>query len=150
MIDATKYGQTLGMGTPLIDRIHDLATIWQHVCPTPIESAFVSEYLSDDGERRYDSLWFFAPGFLMELSQFVTDDHGDIAVLDQNVSRLAVDRRDFAFAETSPSSRLAITVNFGNPSLTGLTGNFKASGENCTTLQGMLDEYLLPNLVAIR
>jgi hypothetical protein len=146
MIDATEYASKLGLGSPILDRVHELCNMWEGICPSPLRSIFISEYVSEDGNKQYESLWIIAEKHAIELPQFVTENDGDIVPLNENVIRVQIERRDFNFDTATAASRLTVIITFTSSLM--LTGTFKASGDNCVELHALLKQHLLPNLAS--
>jgi Flp pilus assembly CpaF family ATPase len=137
----------LGLGKPLVDRATTAFKFWDRLLPDGIEDVFVSEYVSDEGDRTYDSLWFLTHDFMIEAHQFVTLDNADIVPLPPRIGRIEVDRRDFELDRATERSRMTVEITLGPPAVDALTGTLRASGDNCLKLQELVEKYFLPSLL---
>jgi hypothetical protein len=143
---AATYLKSLGLGKPLVARVTTAYKFWGRLLPATIDDLFVSEYVGEEGDRNYDSLWLLSSEFLVEAHQFVTEDHGDVVRITHGFSRIDIVRRDFELDAATERSRLTVTVDFGAPGLASLSGSFRATGDNCLKLQDLLETRFLPNL----
>jgi hypothetical protein len=143
-----EYFTGLGMGAPLIERGLSVIESVERLLTEPIRYLFVSEYRDEGGNRNFESLWILTEGYMSESQGFLTGDRFDIVPVHQGLVRLETNREHFDFVTATDQSRLSINISFPPSGSTGLSGNFKASGENCTALVGVLQGYLLPLLEA--
>jgi hypothetical protein len=141
------YLDSLGMGSALIERVEATRVVIQRVVDQEVTGIFVSEYRTEEGQREYDSLWLVTDGFISEAIDFTFTDRSDVVPRANSIQRIEMIRRDYELDdEVSESSRLTLHVLFSGAGATGITGELKASGENCLALTAFLKEHLLPHM----
>lgn len=135
-----EYLGSVDMAEILIARVRTIYEFYQTTSPCEIEDIFVSEYINDQGQRVYESLWFFAQQSYMEAKQFASQD--DFDFMRGRLIRWQVQKHDYDFdSDATIKSRLAL--RFQSPS--GVSGNLKASGKNCEHLKSIMVKYVIPN-----
>src|SRR5256885_13148096 len=121
-----EYLKSLALSTVLTGRVKTVHKFYESLVPQPITDSFVSEYVKEDGERVWESLWFFSRDYLMEAATFPSQDIFDIAWLGQ-VYRIEFRKIDYDFKVATSKSRLTINGS----TVGGLTFELKASAGNC-------------------
>jgi hypothetical protein len=139
----SNYLRRLGMTSPLIARASDVYDFYRTIVPGPIPGIFVSEYTTADGQRHYESLWFFTRRFAMEAKSFVTADDFDIAPYLRRLAAIAVRKENYDFRKAKEGSRL--TVECVDES--SVTYGLRASGLNCDSLRDIVRKFFVPNLI---
>ena len=134
------------MGSPLIGRTEEILSLMLRFLPEETRYLFVSEYRDGEGNRSYESLWVLTDNIMAEAHQFVTERSFDFTPTSHGLRRMLVENEEFDFEEAQESSRLKVDVNVSN-SGAGLVGVLRASGSNCTDLQQIVSEYLVPLLL---
>lgn len=140
-----NYLKVIGMTDVLIKRVGEVYDFFQSICPEEITDVFVTDFLREEGNRDYESLWFFSKGYVMESKNFVTKDEFDMTPLLKNIYYWLIEKQDYNFLKATEKSRLRIKVNF-NPGL-GMSGDLKASKENCDYLKDIFRKHFLPNFI---
>jgi hypothetical protein len=135
------YLESIGITNTLRDRIEAVHEFYQEICPDDITGIFITDYIKK-GEREYDCLWFFSEKYCMEAKQFILKDDFDITPLHKHVYYWRIQKQDYDFKEATEASRLHLVFHLD----TGITGELKASGENCDYLRDITLEYVAPNL----
>ena len=143
-----SYLKAIGMTDVLVKRIEEVYEFYQRVSPEEITAIFVTDFLKEDGNREYENLWFFSQGYVMEAKNFLTKDGFDMTPLLKSSFYWLVEKQDYNFLKATEKSRLLIRVNLSAG--LGMSGEFKASKENCDYLKDVFHKYLLPNLSAGR
>ncbi len=138
----TEYLKTLGMTKPLLDRAESAFSFYAEVIADPIEDLFVSEYIDQDGSRKFESLWFFLPDAVLEAKSFASQDQYDYSPLQKELGYWEVKRKDFDLKCGTEKSRLFLKVIFSGAGVSSITGDFKASGTNCDKLWGIFKRYI--------
>lgn len=137
------YLRELGMGTSLIEKGLTLYDEYEAYLSEAINYVFISEYVDDDGNRIYESIWFLTDTLMAEAHEITSDGHGDIVPLGQGLTQVDFSRKNFDLTSATTQSRFRVSVTFDR---SGLKGNFKASSENCAHLLTILRDYLLPRV----
>jgi hypothetical protein len=136
------YLGSIGMSTVLVERAQSIYDFYGRICREDITDIFVSEFIKQDGDREYQSLWFFSQGYAMEAKEFSGKDAFDMARIDPLVIYWIVEKQDYDFQAASDKSRLHIRVTL--QSMQGC--DFKASKNNCDYLKGLFLKYFAPRL----
>lgn len=120
--------------------------VYECVCPDRhLQRIFVTDYVGEEPTRVYQKLWLFSPNYLMEAQVFVTEEEYDIITIKRKIIHLFIELKDFDFREgtAGPESRMKVTFRLGN----NLSGELKASSENCGYLKTIVENEFVPNLV---
>lgn len=145
-----EYLTGLGMGRPLVDQALSAVEDAQKVLPGEVEGVFVTEYRDEEGNRHYENLWLFAPGYISELRNFLSGASTavgfDIVSVRPGLARIDVERENFDFETASEQSRLRIDLSFPPSKSVGIGGTLRATGDNCGALTEILRERLVPLL----
>lgn len=132
------------MGEALTARAVELHAIWSRLSPETLTRTFVSEYRAD-GERLYESLWFFSQGYMLEVHSFPNGNVSDMAPTRNRLRRLELDWTHYRPGDApTDSSRFTVGVSHSQEADI-LTSQLKASGENCDTLYRLVAERLIPD-----
>lgn len=137
----TRYLRTVGMTKPLIDRAAVIYDFYRQIVKGPIPGICVSEYITDENQRNYESLWFFTPRLAMEAKSFLTGDDFDLTPL-QRIVRIQYRKEEYDFKKATERSRLHVSCQDD----AAISYNLKASGINCDHLKDISTRFLLPNL----
>ena len=136
------YLKMVGVKEPLHKRIEGILQFYKELCPEDITDIFVSEYLTQDGNREYSSVWFFSANYVMEAKYFIEKDDFDIMALNQ-ITYLEIEKKDYDFKQAKAESRMTAAY----AAITNLvTGKLQSSQENCDVLKHILLEYLIPQV----
>jgi hypothetical protein len=73
------YLTAMGFTESLFERVETIIQSLENICVDEIKDIHVSDFITDDGSRDYDSLWLFSDNFAMEAKQLLTTDNFDIA-----------------------------------------------------------------------
>ena len=140
-----KYLSSVGIKGKLAERVKSIHDFYSNGLKIPVADIVVSEYLTDDGSRNYDSVWFFSPGYVMEAKRFTKDDDFDVGVLSKSVAYVQITKVDYDFVQANPKSRMALHAAFGPADY---TITIKVSGENCDNLRDIAIKYIISNAVS--
>ncbi len=144
-----EYLKSIGMGLVLIDRantLHDQFVAITGITRESVLDAFVSEYVTEDGQRQYSKLLFFTDTEVCEIENFLSDTPIIwIAKITNNLGYVGLTPKEYDFAEESPASRLKLDCSWIQG--TSFTFGIQASGNNCKPLLELVRKYLLPNVV---
>ena len=127
------YLRDIGIAGPLIAKMGNLKRVADSICPETIEDFFVSEYKQSDGQRIYESLFFFSPKYVMESKKIMSSNPNiDIACLYRNIDRYEMMYNNYNPAEPRETTDNSILQ------ISGIMGDvlffLQASGENCARL----------------
>lgn len=138
----TEYLEAIGITKPLREKIETVYEFYERICPDEITGIFITEYIGEDGARVYENLWFLSEKFSMEAKQFITKDNFDITPIQKRIYYWTIRKQDYDFKKATGKSKLYLTFDLD----TGISGEFKASKENCDYLKDILVKYVVPNL----
>jgi hypothetical protein len=141
-----EYFESIGMGNVLISRISEFHDQFVAIAEEAIEDAFVSEYITEDGQRQYSSVLFFTKTYVYEIESFLSDTTNLwITKLTKNLACVGFTPKDYDFNKESPASRLNLKTHWMHGSKFML--DIKASGNNCKHLLELARKYFIPNIV---
>ena len=138
----TAYLKSIGMSDVLIRRVETIHEFYQDICHEEITGIFVNDFIKEDGNREYESLWLFSQAYLMEAKSFISKDEFDMTPLNKKVEYWSVEKQDYDFAKATDKSRVNLKIAFRYP----IDGIFKASKENCDFLRDVFLKYIMPNV----
>jgi hypothetical protein len=122
-----------------VERIYDF---YREICPDEITGIFITDYIKEDGERVYEHLWFFSEKYCMEAKQFITTDDFDFTPIKNRITYWVLKKQDYDFKKATEKSRQNLKFRTD----TEITGELKASKENCDYLRDIIREYIKSNL----
>ena len=140
----TKYLCSIGIAEAFFERIESIYRFCSEVCADEIIDIFVTDYITEDGTRNYENLWFFTPKYWMEAKLFATEDNFDMTSAKNKITHWGVKKQDYDFKRATEKSRFHLTVDF--EVAFALSGELKASKENCDHLKKIFLKYVVPNL----
>jgi len=140
--DFIKYLQCIDLTQTLYKRIEAIYEFYQKLCPEKITGLFVSDYITMDGERNYENLYFFSERYIMKAKHFIQRDDFNMTLIKEKIYHLQIQKLDYDFNKATEKSRLYLEFILD----TGMVYNFKASKKNCDYLKNVLFQYVLPNL----
>jgi len=139
-----QYLKGISLTDVLINRIEKVISSYQQFYPEEIVDIYVSEFITEDGIREYDSLWLFSEKYCMEATKFITNDDFDITPLKNQIHYIRIKKQEYDFNGITEKSRLTIQISLEYP----LSGDLKGSKENCDYLMKILTKHILPNLIS--
>lgn len=139
-----SYLESLNLTKVAYNRVREVHEFFGIVCPEELRDALISEYITEEGLREYESIWFFSDTYLMEAKDFLHTDHFDLVALKLGVLRWEIQGQDYDYKNATSSSRINLSIL-----LVGsyITGSMRASRENCDALMARVQEYIVPNIV---
>ena len=140
-----KYLDAINMGSKLISKVRSLHNNFISIYGETILDAVVSEYINEDGQRQYASVYFFSEHHIYEATNFLTDECKIwIARLTGNVGSVGFTSKEFDFKIPTPSSRLSLDVRWAHGS--DFFIDIQASGDNCSHLLEITRSYFNKNI----
>lgn len=140
------YLDTLGLTEAMRFRIESLVANYETILHQSLDDVVISEYISDDVGRVFESMWAFADGLIME-ARIASDDEGDqfdFVPLRHSVRHWVVRSKDFRPGNFTDSSRLSMEVWLADERV----GRLRASGRNCDQMMAICLTRVLPNLAS--
>ena len=137
-----QYLRDIGVTMALDSRIEEILGLYAKQLGGEPEDILVSEYVTSDGTREYESLWFFSKKYVGEAKEFIKDYNVDITPIESRIRHLRFTKLAYDFQEATSSSRLSVQFSIDS----GISGQLKASGKNCDYLRDILAKYLRPNM----
>ena len=138
-----NYLERIGMSSVLIERCRSLYEFYATLLPDEAWDIFVTELVTSEGTRQYDSLWFFSQRYAAEAKRFLAEDDFDFTLIGKAVYHWEIKKQDYDFRSATDKSRLSIAFHF----LHEITGELKASKENCDSLRDVFVRYIMPNFI---
>jgi len=139
-----RYLESIGVTKPIQERIETIYEAYVEICKDEMKDIFVTDYIKGDGQREYENVWFFSDNNCMEAKNFISRDDFDITPL-RGLFYVRFQKTDYDFKKASEKSRLLVTCLFGETT-NAISGEFKASRENCDYLKNLTRKYLVTNL----
>lgn len=136
-----EYLKTIGIKDLFLDRCKEIFNFYQQIYPDQIKDIFVTEYLDKEGNRQYESMWFFSETMVMEAKKFLEKDDFDSVPLNKQVKYWSVTKTEYDFIRATTKSRMVIKFGL----LSGIGGSLKASRENCDSLKSIFIKYIITN-----
>lgn len=136
------YLKTIGITKVLSKRIEEIYQFFKDVCEDEITGIFLTEYIKEDGTREYENVWFFSEKYLMEAKEFVIKDIFDLVPIQKRVVRWVIEKENYDFVRATDKSRFQLKVSL----IETISGDFKASKENCDFLKDIAMNYIFLNL----
>jgi hypothetical protein len=99
---------------------------------------FISNFLDNENNLAWQSLWFYGPEFCSEFRDFQLEEKFDWVRIPQ-VRRWEITCENFDMISATTNSRFALKWTIG-----GVTGALTAVGANCDHLLHFLRETVLP------
>lgn len=136
----TNYLSAIGMGRTFIRRVSELEKRIALILPEEITRVFVSEYIDQEDQRQFQSVFFLTPSYVAEASNFVAEESFEVDLIRQSIVNIEVNYKDYDFRSAAHASRLTLLYTTGF-----LSANLKASRENCDYLLSLLRDCIVPN-----
>ena len=139
-----EYLESIGIKAgSLLGRIESIYEFYLEMCPDEIVDIFVTDYIDSEGKREYGELLFFSDRYVMEAKGFAEGkDDFDIAPIKGGVQYYEIRKQEYDFKEATDESRLHFLFKLD----IGVSGEFKASKENCDVLRDIILRHMKPNL----
>jgi hypothetical protein len=117
------------------------------LCNDKIIDIFVNDYYEADGSRAYGSLFLVSERYICEARNFRNTGEYDIDVapIKDGIIYFRTSIKDYDFKNATRESRLMVEC----ASETGTSFQLKASYENCSKLNEIIDKYIKPNMEII-
>ena len=138
----SEYLDDLEMAETLRERVDHFYRIYTKFCPEKITDIFITDLITDEGLREYESLWFFSDSYVMEALRFISEDTFDMAVYGNGIQRWELRKQDYDLEEAGKGSRLHLEFRMGGD----VRGILKAARENCDHLRDVFAKHILPNM----
>lgn len=137
------YLESIGLtGQGLFERIENIYEFYNEIIYEEISDIFISDYLKEDKSREYESLWFFSDNYCMEADNFLNQENFDCTNIKNKIQRWEIKKQDYDINEATENSRLYLFFNLGDD----ITGELKATKENCDSLIYIFHKYIKSNL----
>ena len=141
--DFKQYLLGIGLSATNRDRAAELYEILTLFCPEAVEEILVSEYVTGEGVREYETLLFLTPSYVLEVEHFLTSPQMWFNRYTTRIDSFRFNAKDYDFKKAVPASRLSFWAIW---TLGEFTLSYKASGENCDHLRDVVKQYIAPNL----
>ena len=142
----SSYLSSLGMSRPVEERVLQLLADYRELLGAEIKDAFISEYVSGEAGRVFESLFAFTDELIMEAK--ISEEAGDrldFVPLRRSVRHWIIEKRDYDLRTAEEPSRISMEVWLADSRV----ANLRASGPNCAALVRIGATYIRPNLAAL-
>lgn len=136
------YLEDIGIGKSIKKRVWEIYKFYKDICPEEVTQIFVTEYISEEGEKIYENLSFFSDSYGMEAKDFINKDDFDMVLLEE-MTYWNIKKNDYDFKTATEASRLYIELVLSSNTYY----EFKASKNNCDYLKKLFIEFLLPKFL---
>lgn len=139
-----QYLENIGITGELTAKVEAVFNFYTKYIGCQLDDIFVSEFLNKDGSRVFENLWFFNKNYCFEAKQFMTTDDFDADLIKNTIDSFTIKKTDFDIISnvTNDNSRMFLEFSLKFP----ITGEMKASKENCKQLSMIFKKYIQPNL----
>ena len=140
-----KYLDAIGIREPIKNRIETLYADVRVLFPREhISDIFISDYLQEDGTRKYQHLGFYTEEHqLISAYEFMSNDDIRVGSFRNNVYYIIVRKTNYDLVNATEDSRLHIKAV---TTFAEMAFEAKASKKNCDYLRDIVSKYLVPNL----
>jgi hypothetical protein len=136
-----EYLEKIGITTEVLkSSVESAFKLALQIFPEEIEEIYVSDYIKDDGNREYESVWFFSKGYCAEARNFITEYGIDIVPI--KTKRIEINLKDYDFEKATESSRFQLSILLEE----GLYAELKAAKNNCDNLRNIMIKYFRTRL----
>jgi len=132
-----RYLDSVGLSLTLRERTAALYELFHELCPEEIKWIFVTDYITQEGTRDFESLWFFSEMYVMEAKQFTHTDNLDMLLLERPISYWSLQKQNYDFKQATDKFRLFFNFRTSFQA----TGALKGSKENCDFLRDLIKDY---------
>lgn len=137
------YLESIGITAPLTDKVENAYNFYHKFLDYTIDDLFISEYLTEDGSKIYEGLWFFNSEFCFEAKSFVTQEDFDSDKIINKVRSFTLKKNEYDIIENKHNDGSRLYIEFTLDNLR--TGILKASRNNCLKLRDVFFKYIHPN-----
>lgn len=136
------YLEDIGIGRSIKKRVSEIYKFYKDICPEEITRIFVTDYITEEGEQKYENLSFFSDNYGMEAKDFINTDDFDMGLLEE-VTYWHIKKNDYNFKTATETSGLYIKLDLSGDTYY----EFKASKNNCDYLKKLFIEFFLPKFL---
>ena len=121
--------------------LNELSSIYEGI---ELNDIFINE-LNRNGERTFQSIWFFSDKHIIECKDFLSSDDYDLAIYKDQIQYFNITKKDFSDIENpSEKSSITIHVTFGKVEL---SADLTALGINCKYALSIAKKYFIKGLL---
>jgi hypothetical protein len=135
--DFDGYFESIGLTGVFKDRAHEMINYCRELSGISFTDVFISEYIDNSGMRNFENIWLFNSNVTCEIKNFLTNFNFDCTSL-KNLIHWDVKAEKFNFTESNTESRIIVSFAFQH----NVTGELKASRENCMTALHIFKKYI--------
>ncbi len=144
-----SYLTSLGLTPELVDRAHELRNLYRGMLQgggEQITGYVITDSWGDNGNRLWNSLWFFSQRCMMEVRTFGTSTADDLDFFGapDTILYCQVVKAHYA-PDMKANAKSKLRVTFASES--NISGDLEATGENCDQLWRVLNAYILPRVL---
>lgn len=137
-----SYIKNIGGSTVLIAKVKEIKKLADQICPEKIVAFHLSEFKKTNGERKFESVFFFSEKFILESHNILTDELNiDIALIKGYIDFYKIELKDYNYVKAVEASKMQIMGQLGNAIIL-----MKATGNNCDNLWKIIHEFIKPNI----
>ena len=128
------YLKDLGITARLdVERVKEIFGLGEGLCPEPLRTIFISNYLESNGKEQFKDLWLFSDDYVVEVLEFSRRETPrlEMTIFTGNIMYVVLEAKDFDFSKKAQGGS-KLRVKFGTLGL--FSCDFAAFGQNCNTL----------------
>jgi len=138
-IEFARYTEAISLSATLTEKVGSICEFWSAISPEEAKWMFISDYLTKEGERVFESVFLASENFIMEAKQFVSSEDFDFVFV-RWVYGAELKKQEYDLKQATEKSRLNIHIYCPE----GANFDMKASKENCAYLWAFFREYVRP------
>lgn len=142
-VQLMAYLASVDISGDLANRVSTIFDFYVETLETVVDDIFVSEYVTQDETREYESVFFFNQSSLMEAGDFVLKDDFDMAPIKHRIKTWRITKNNYDFKNADRNSRMSIRITM----IDGGSATLKASRENCDHLRDLFFGYFASNII---
>lgn len=128
------------LDTPIYERIIELLEYAKVIFNEIDPFVFVSEFVNDEGNTYYESLWLIDDRAVIEFRNFRVEMSFDYYVYKGKIKNVAFDIESYDLISATDNSRMSVRLTTSD----GLACMFKSSKKNCEYLLDIVKNRFIP------
>jgi hypothetical protein len=134
------YLEKINLPDPFRERVHKIVAFYSDICLKQVDDIYVSEYVRDNGQQEYESLWLFTKFSILEARDFIIKDDFDYSLAGTGICYWRLKKEYYELKESTSQSRLYLKIDWAS---NVMSGELKGSGLNCEFLKDIFIKYAI-------
>lgn len=135
--------EAVGASRALYGRLEDTLLLVREMCAEEVESVFLANIVTGDGQSQFPSAWFFTKNYALESKRFNASETAfnlDMVSLADGIAYWELDTESYNLV-TGPTAASRLTFTFMMGVALGNGGRLQAAGTNCAYLAQIIRKY---------